>query len=116
MDKAADQALPDSRKGAVPRAWSGPLIVLGAVACSLATFLATTELRVLSPTDDRLFPLLIANGVLVSVLLVMVVLKLRRLYKVWRRGEAAARLHARVVTVFSVISLVPAVTLAIAAG
>jgi two-component system nitrogen regulation sensor histidine kinase NtrY len=114
MDQAADQALSDNRKGAVPRAWFGPVIVLGAVVTALATFLATTELRVLSPTDDRLFPLLIANGVLVSVLLVMVVIKLRRLYAVWRAGEAAARLHARIVTVFSVIALVPAVMLAVA--
>ncbi len=114
MEQAGEQALTDSGKVAGARAWFGPVVVVSAVGCALATFLATAEFGVVSPTDDRLIPLLIANGVLLSLLLVMVVAKATRLYRVWRRGEAAARLHVRIVGVFSVIALIPAVLLAIA--
>ncbi len=114
MDPAGDHALSDSGKGAGFRAWVGPVVAIGAVGCALATFLVTAQFGVLSPTDDRLIPLLIANGLLVGVLLVMVVIKATRLYRVWRRGEAAARLHVRVVGIFSVIALIPAILLAIA--
>ena len=44
----------------------------------------------------------------------MVVVKAWRLYRVWRRGEAAARLHVRTVGFFSVIALMPAILLAVA--
>ncbi|MCC3243939.1 PAS domain-containing sensor histidine kinase [Methylocystis sp. WRRC1] len=96
------------------RAWFGPIIAIGAAGCALATFLVVTEFRILSPTDDRLLPLFIANGVLLGVLAIMVVVKAWRLYRVWRRGEAAARLHVRIVGIFAVIALIPAILLAIA--
>ncbi len=113
MQQASDQALTDDGETTGVRAWFGPAVVVGAVGCALATFLATAEFG-LSPTDDRLIPLLVANGVLLTVLLVMVVGKALRLYRVWRRGEAAARLHARIVAVFTVIAVIPAILLAIA--
>lgn len=114
MARTDDQPLSDGGKGAGARAWFGPVMAVGAVGCALATFLVTAEFGVLSPTDDRLIPLLIANVLFVGVLLVMVVVKATRLYRVWRRGEAAARLHVRIVGFFSVIALIPAVLLAIA--
>ncbi len=112
MAQAGD--LSDSDKGASPRAWFGPIVAGGAVACALATFLVVAEFGVLSPTDDRLIALFVANGLLVGVLLVMVVVKATRLYRVWRQGEAAARLHVRIVGLLLVIALIPAVLLAVA--
>lgn len=96
------------------RSWFGPIVAIGAVGCALATFMVVAEFGALSPTDPRLVPLLIANGVFVGVLLAMVIVKAWRLYRVWRRGEAAARLHVRIVGFFSVIALIPALLLAIA--
>jgi two-component system, NtrC family, nitrogen regulation sensor histidine kinase NtrY len=116
MDQAGDQSLATGWRGARVRALFGPVVVIGAVGCALATFLATAEFGVLSPTDDRLIPLLIANGVLVTVLLGMVVSKASSLYRSWRQGEAAARLHMRLVAVFAVIALVPPILLAIASS
>ncbi|QGM98769.1 sensor histidine kinase NtrY-like [Methylocystis parvus] len=113
MAQADDKALSDGGKGAGLRAWFGPAVAVGAVGCALATFLITAEFG-LSPTDNRLIALLVANALFVGVLLVMVVIKVRRLYRVWRRGEAAARLHVRVVGIFSVIAVIPAILLAIA--
>ncbi|WP_330082520.1 PAS domain-containing sensor histidine kinase [Methylocystis iwaonis] len=114
MIQTGEQALSDSGKSAGGRAWFGPAVVVGAVSCALATFLVTAEFGVISPTDNRLIPLFIANVFFVGVLLAMVVAKAMRLYRVWRRGEAAARLHVRIVGFFSVIALIPAVLLAIA--
>ncbi len=96
------------------RAWFGPVVAIGAVCCALATFLVVAEFGALSPTDGRLVPLIAANAAFVGVLLIMVVVKAWRLYRVWRRGEAAARLHVRTVGFFAVIALIPAIMLAIA--
>ncbi|MFZ3181950.1 MAG: PAS domain-containing sensor histidine kinase [Methylocystis silviterrae] len=115
MALTGDSASPLKAKGRTPfRSWFGPIIVIGAVGCALAMFLVVAEFGVLSPTDDRLLPLLIINGVFVAVLLAMVIVKAWRLYRVWRRGEAAARLHVRTVGFFSVIALIPAILLAVA--
>jgi two-component system nitrogen regulation sensor histidine kinase NtrY len=113
MIQADEQALATSGKGARARAWFGPVIAVGAVGCALSTFLVTAEFGI-SPTDDRLIPLLIADVLFIGVLLAMVVAKATRLYRVWRRGESAARLHVRIVGFFSVIAVIPAILLAIA--
>jgi two-component system nitrogen regulation sensor histidine kinase NtrY len=115
MALTGDPASPPKAKGRTPfRSWFGPIIVIGAVGCALATFLVIAEFGALSPTDDRVLPLLIVNGVFVAVLLAMVLVKAWRLYRVWRRGEAAARLHVRTVGFFSIIALMPAILLAVA--
>jgi len=115
MALTGDSASPLKAKGRTPfRSWFGPIIVIGAVGCALATFLVVAEFGALSPTDDRVLPLLIINGVFVAVLLAMVIVKAWRLYRVWRRGEAAARLHVRTVGFFAVIALIPAILLAVA--
>jgi two-component system nitrogen regulation sensor histidine kinase NtrY len=115
MALTGDATSPLKAKGSTPfRRWFGPIIVIGAVGCALATFLVVAEFGVVSPTDDRVLPLLVVNGVFVGVLLAMVLVKAWRLYRVWRRGEAAARLHVRTVGFFSVIALMPAILLAIA--
>lgn len=115
MALTGDSASPPKAKGRTPfRSWFGPIIVIGAVGCALATFLVVAEFGAISPTDDRLLPLLIINGVFVAVLLAMVIVKAWRLYRVWRRGEAAARLHVRTVGFFAVIALIPAILLAVA--
>ncbi|PWB91405.1 PAS domain-containing sensor histidine kinase [Methylocystis sp. SB2] len=115
MALTGDSASPPKAKGRTPfRSWFGPIIVIGAVGCALATFLVVAEFGAISPTDDRLLPLLIINGVFVAVLLAMVIVKAWSLYRVWRRGEAAARLHVRTVGFFAVIALIPAILLAVA--
>jgi two-component system nitrogen regulation sensor histidine kinase NtrY len=96
-----------SEGGAAPpqkrsfRPWIGPIVVVIAVACALATFLVMAELGPIAPTGDRL---LMAG---------MVFRQSWTLFQAWRAGEAAARLHVRTVAFFSVIALVPALVLAV---
>lgn len=115
MALTEDPASQPLAKGRAPlRSWLGPIIVVGAVGCALATFLVVAEFGAVSPTDDRLLPLLVLNGLSVAVLLGMVLVKVWRLYLVWRSGAAAARLHVRTVGYFAIIALIPAIMLAIA--
>ena len=115
MAPTGDTVFESLGKGASSlRPWFGPIVVVGAVGCALATFLVVSELGALSLADDKLVPLFAANLILVAVLLGMNIAKAWRLFSVWRRGEAAARLHLRVVGLLAVISLVPMILLAVA--
>lgn len=115
MALTGDPASPQTAKAKASfRSWFGPIVAIGAVGCALATFLVVAQFGALSPTDDRLAPLLVANGLFVGVLLVMVLVKAWRLYKTWRQGAAAARLHVRIVGFFSILALIPAILLAVA--
>jgi two-component system nitrogen regulation sensor histidine kinase NtrY len=95
------------------RPWFGPIIVVIAVACALATFLVMAEFGPIAPTNDTLFALYGVDGAALVLLAGMVFHQSRTLFKAWRAGEAAARLHVRTVGFFSVIALVPALVLAV---
>jgi two-component system nitrogen regulation sensor histidine kinase NtrY len=102
------------RRGALNlRNWFGPIAVVTAVACALATFFVLSELGPLAPTNDSIFMLFLADAIALVLLIVLVVVKAGTLFLAWRRGEAAAELHVRIVAFFSVIALLPALVLAI---
>ena len=101
-------------KGRWPfRPWYGPIAVIGAVGCAIATFFVMAEAGPLSLTRERTTPLFIANGVALVVLAGLVFARALTLYRAWRRGEAAARLHARIVGFSAAVALVPAIFLAV---
>ncbi len=106
-------AAPGMGKKRSLRLWFGPAIVLGAVACALATFFVMAEWGPLTPNGANTLILFIANGVLLVILAGMVSVRAYHLYRAWRRGEAAARMHLRIVGFSSLIALVPAILLAI---
>jgi two-component system, NtrC family, nitrogen regulation sensor histidine kinase NtrY len=99
-----------------PRArwpWVGPVVVFIALACALTTFLVMAEFGPLQPTSDLLYALYAADGAALVALAGMVFRQSFALFKAWRRGEAAARLHVRTVTFFSLVALAPALVLAV---
>ncbi|MBY6240216.1 PAS domain-containing sensor histidine kinase [Methylosinus sp. Sm6] len=95
------------------RLWFGPIAVVGAVACALATFFILAELSPIAPTGDVVFVLFLVDAVALVLLAALVVAKAGALISAWRRGEAAAGLHIRIVGFFSVLALAPAIILAI---
>ena len=95
------------------RSWFGPIAVVGAVACALVTFFIMAELTPIAPTGDVVFVLFLVDAVALVLLVALVVMKAGALISAWRRGEAAAGLHIRVVGFFSVLALTPAIILAI---
>ncbi|PWB81410.1 MAG: PAS domain-containing sensor histidine kinase [Methylocystaceae bacterium] len=95
------------------RLWFGPIAVIAAVACALATFFVMAELAPVAPTSDVVFVLFLADAVALVLLAGLVLIKAGTLISSWRRGEAAAGLHIRIVGFFSILALTPAIILAI---
>ena len=65
------------------------------------------EFGPIAPTSDTLFALYGVDGAALVLLAGMVFRQSRTLYKAWRAGEAAARLHVRAVGFFSVVARLP---------
>jgi two-component system nitrogen regulation sensor histidine kinase NtrY len=104
---------PEKRGKRSLRLWFGPIAVIGAVACALATFFVMAELAPVAPNSDVVFVLFLADAVALVLLAGLVLIKAGTLISSWRRGEAAAGLHVRIIGFFSVLALTPAIILAI---
>ena len=106
---------PAESKGSL-RKWLAPFAVVIALLSAVLTFVVLTGLSQIEPTPQvvRLFLLLNAATILLLVGII--------LHEVWlvmqarRRGRAAARLHIQIVGLFSVIAVLPAVLVAVAAN
>ncbi len=88
-------------------------LVVAAVGFGLPTFAATTGHLPGTTSSSTLFALLMADLVLLLALCGIVA---RRLVLVWlerRRGMAGARLHARLVGLFSLVAVAPAIIVAV---
>jgi two-component system, NtrC family, nitrogen regulation sensor histidine kinase NtrY len=88
-------------------------IGLLAVISSVATYTSLTGLVPYTPDHAGLIALLIVNLTLVLALGALIAWRLTRLWAERRSGSAGARLHVRLVTMFSVIAVVPAILVAI---
>ena len=82
-------------------------IALLAVLSSVATYASLTGLVPYSPTHGGLIALLIVNLTLVLALGALIAWRLTRLWAERRSGSAGARLHVRLVAMFSAIAVVP---------
>jgi len=96
--------------------------VLGAVAVGLAllsalvTFLVLAGLTPITPTHEVVVTVLLANIATVILLLAVIVREVWKVVQARRHRRAGARLHVRIVGLFSVIAAVPAVLVAIVAS
>ena len=95
---------------------SGYVAVVLSLAAAGSTFFILMGLTPIAPTPDVVFTAMLVNGGLVSYLLFVVAWEVIRLVLANRRGRAAARLHIRIVALFSLIAAAPAVLLAVAAS
>ncbi len=91
----------------------GLAIVCLALLSGFSTYLILTGLTPIVPTHGIVVSMLLVNGLLISAMLVMVAWQLYRLWTARKRQAAAARLHTRIVGLFSVIALMPAILLVI---
>ncbi len=90
----------------------GLLSVISAV----ITYAMVTGLVPYNPTPAALIALLIVNLALVLALGALIAWRLTRLWSARRLGHAGARLHVRLVAMFSLIAVVPAILVAIFAA
>jgi two-component system nitrogen regulation sensor histidine kinase NtrY len=100
--------------------WFGRAIGLAAVALALlsalVTFVVLAGLTPIVPTDAVVRTLLFFNAVTVALLVGVIAREVWGVVQARRRGRAAARLHVRIVALFSVIAAVPAILVAVVAS
>jgi two-component system nitrogen regulation sensor histidine kinase NtrY len=84
-----------------------------AVASGVVTYATVTGLVPYHPTSIALIALLFSNLVLVLSLGALIIWRLTRLWIDRRSGIAGARLHVRLVGIFSAIAVVPAILVAV---
>ncbi|MCV0426352.1 MAG: PAS domain-containing sensor histidine kinase [Roseibium sp.] len=80
------------------------------------TFAILMGLTSIDPTRDVILKAMTVNGGLAAILLGVISLEIYKLWQARKRGRAAARLHVRVVALFSLVAAVPAVLMAILAA
>ncbi len=80
-----------------------------------ATFLLVTGLLDITLTEKRALALVVVTAFVAVSLLGVVLVDLLRLFRQRSRGQAGARLHLRIVGLFTLIAAVPAVLIAVVA-
>ncbi|MTH98242.1 PAS domain-containing sensor histidine kinase [Roseibium sp. RKSG952] len=79
------------------------------------TFAILMGLTPIAPTRDVAFLAMTVNGLLALCLIAAISWEIGKLWTARRKGRAAARLHVRIVALFSVIAAVPAILMALLA-
>jgi len=103
-------------KGRPLRKLLAPIAIGLALLTSFLTFAVLTGLTQIEPTREVALSLMLLNGATILVLLGIIFREVWQVMQARRRGRAAARLHVQTVSLFSVIAVLPAVLVAIAAN
>ena len=94
----------------------GLIIMILSLGSGLATYAILTGLTPIVPTHLVVVGMLLLNLVLVLAMLMIIAWQVTGLWLARRRQAAGAQLHVRIVSLFSVIAVVPAILLAIFAS
>ncbi len=86
------------------------------VAAVSATFFIFLGLTPLEPTPEVITWSLIVNGVLLIALVGAIGWEITRLWRARKEGAAGARLHIRIVVLFSLVAVTPAILVAVVAN
>ena len=91
----------------------GPVVVTLAVLLSIGTLLVFADYTPIAPTNDVVIGLFVGNLAIILILLGLILSEVVRLVAARRKQTAGARLHIRIVTLFSMIAATPAILIAI---
>ena len=94
----------------------GVIFVCLAIILGAASFLVLLGLTPIEPDFPVIVTTMIVNGILVTLLAILVTKEVLRLISARQKGKAAARMHIRIVGLFGVIAAFPAIIVAIVAG
>jgi two-component system nitrogen regulation sensor histidine kinase NtrY len=97
-------------------AWFAPVAVGLALASALVTFLVLTGLTPIAPTHNVVVSVLLANTAIAAVLIGVIAWEFVGVVRARRRGRAGARLHGRIVVLFGIVAVVPAILVAVIAS
>ena len=120
MTNVGQAATAELMAAAPARGWIPRALGIGAVALALlsalVTFVVLAGLTPIVPTHEVVVFLLAVNAGTVLLLLLVIGREMWGVLQARRRGRAAARLHVRIVALFSIIAAVPAVLVAVVAS
>jgi two-component system nitrogen regulation sensor histidine kinase NtrY len=94
----------------------GLLLAGGALICATLTLFVLLGLTPVAPTTNVVIASAAVNSLFILGLVYLIGREVGRLVKARRRGRAAARLHVRIVVLFSFVAITPAVLVAIFAS
>jgi two-component system nitrogen regulation sensor histidine kinase NtrY len=95
--------------------WVGLVVVSLSLVSGLATYLILTGLTPIVPRNEVVLGVLFINVLLALAMVVVIAVQAVGLRRAWKKKVAGARLHARIVALFSVLTALPALLLAVAA-
>jgi two-component system nitrogen regulation sensor histidine kinase NtrY len=103
------------------RGWSlrrllAPLAIALALLSAFLTFVVLTGLTRIEPTRQVAVSFMLMNGAAILVLVGIISREVWKVMQARRRGRAAARLHVQIVSLFSIIAVLPAVLVALVAN
>jgi two-component system nitrogen regulation sensor histidine kinase NtrY len=110
-----DPSFAESKGGSLRR-WLAPFAVGLALLSAFLTFVVLTGLTPLDPTRGVVISFILINAATILLLVGIIVREVWQVMQARRRGRAAARLHIQIVSLFSVIAVLPAVLVAIIAN
>ena len=117
--EASAQSLEPSVTEPAGRPWHrlvAPFAVALALFSAFLTFVVLTGLTPIAPTHNVVVTFLLINGATILLLLAIIAREVWQVVQARRRGRAAARLHVQIVSLFSVIAVLPAVLVSIVAN
>lgn len=94
----------------------GIALVGSAFVSALVSFSILLGLTPIEPVDQVVYSAVVINLIFVIGLVTLVFLEIYTLLKARRRGKAAAKLHIRIVALFSIVAILPAILVAIVAS
>src|ERR1700722_3430685 len=110
-----DPSLAESKGGSLRRLLA-PFAVGLALLSAFLTFVVLTGLTRIQPTHEVAVSFMLMNGATILVLVGIIFREVWQVMQARRRGRAAARLHIQIVSLFSVIAVLPAVLVAVVAN
>src|ERR1700692_4340563 len=93
-----------------------PIAIGLALVSAFLTFVVLTGLTHIEPTREVAVSFILMNGATILVLVGIILREVWQVMQARRRGRAAARLHVQIVSLFSVIAVLPAVLVAVIAN
>jgi len=111
-----DTALAEEPRRWSVRRWLAPFAVALALLSALLTFLVLTGLTRIEPTREVVSSFLAINAGTILLLIGIIVREVWQMIQARRRGRAAARLHVQIVSLFSIVAVLPAVLVSVVAN
>jgi two-component system, NtrC family, nitrogen regulation sensor histidine kinase NtrY len=98
------------------RRWLAPFVAVTALLSAFLTFVVLSGLTPIEPSKQVVYSLLLINAAIILLLVGIIIPEVWKVLQARRRGRAAARLHVQIVSLFSVVAVLPAVLVAVIAN